>query len=74
MAPTAMDIVEPLPQREAWKLLPEPTIHPVKDVAFEKFIPPQIDGYEAAKARPDHDAVIVIDNGTFLFSGCPTQH
>lgn len=64
MAPTAMDIVEPLPQREAWKLLPEPTIHPVKDVAFEKFIPPQIDGYEAAKARPDHDAVIVIDNGS----------
>ncbi|OAA64249.1 chromatin remodeling complex subunit [Niveomyces insectorum RCEF 264] len=64
MAPMAIDIVEPVSRREAWKLLPEPTIHPVKDVKFDKFFPPETDGYEAAKARPDGDAVIVIDNGS----------
>lgn len=70
----AIDIVEPLPRREAWKLLPEPTIHPVKDGRFEKHVPLQADGYKTAKARPrtDNDAVIVIDNGTFSapMEGC----
>ena len=63
MAPMAIDIVEPLPRREAWKLLPEPTIYPVKDAGLEDYVEPRSDGYEAAKKRPDGDAVIVIDNG-----------
>ena len=58
-----MDIDEPLPRREAWKLLPEPTIHPVKEYAMEDYVPPRSDGYERAKAQPDGDACIVIDNG-----------
>ncbi|CAK7227756.1 Actin-related protein 5 [Sporothrix curviconia] len=64
MAPMAIDIVEPLPRREAWKLLPEPTIYPVKDVGLEDYVEPRSDGYEAAKKRADGDAVIVIDNGS----------
>ncbi|EFX02970.1 chromatin remodeling complex subunit [Grosmannia clavigera kw1407] len=66
MAPMAIDIAEPLPRREAWKLLPEPTIYPVQDSRFESHVPSQPDDYKAAKARPRsvNDAVIVIDNGS----------
>lgn len=59
-----MDIDEPLPRREAWKLLPEPTIHPVKDYTMEEFVQPRSDGYEKAKTMPDGEACIVIDNGS----------
>ncbi|CAK7565546.1 MAG: Actin-related protein 5 [Sporothrix epigloea] len=64
MVPMAIDIVEPLPRREAWKLLPEPTIYPVKDAGLEDFVEQRPDGYKAAKRRADGDAVIVIDNGS----------
>lgn len=63
MAPSATGDGQPLSRREAWKLLPEPTIHPVKEVRFEKYITPQKDGYETAKSRPAGDAAIVIDYG-----------
>ncbi len=63
MSPMAID--EPVvSRREAWKNLPPPTIYPVKEAKFEKYITPQIDGYETAKAQPEGKAAIVIDNGT----------
>lgn len=68
MVPMAIDIVEPLPRREAWKLLPEPTIYPVKDAGLEDFVEQRPDGYKAAKRRADGDAVIVIDNGELSLS------
>ncbi len=62
MAPMALD--EPVPRREAWKSLPPPTIYPAKEARFEKYITPQRDGYETARAQPAGRAAIVIDNGT----------
>ncbi len=59
-----LDLDEPVSRREAWKLLPPPTLHEVTDDRFEKFLPPQVDGHETAKTMPDGKAVIVIDNGT----------
>ena len=49
--------------RDAWKELPPPTIYPVKEPKFDKFIPPQTDGHEKALAQPEGTAAIVIDNG-----------
>lgn len=51
-------------QREAWKSLPPPTLYPVQEAKFEKYIPPQADGHEKALALPEGTAAIVIDNGT----------
>ncbi|KAL1866117.1 hypothetical protein VTK73DRAFT_4910 [Phialemonium thermophilum] len=62
MAPAATEEVRN--QREAWKSLPPPTVYPVKEAKFEKYIPPQVDGYEKALAQPEGEAVIVIDNGS----------
>ncbi|GAB1318879.1 Actin-related protein 5 [Madurella fahalii] len=62
MAPSAMD--EIISQREAWKSLPPPTLYPVKEARFEKFLPPQLDGRERALAQPPGQAAIVIDNGS----------
>ncbi|TLD31265.1 hypothetical protein PspLS_02775 [Pyricularia sp. CBS 133598] len=53
----------PPPLREAWKLLPSPTIHTVKEARFEKYHPPQSDGPERAKSQSGPVA-IVIDNGS----------
>jgi len=50
-------------RREAWKNLPPPTLHPVKEARFEKFVPPQADGHERALAQHDGQASIIIDNG-----------
>ncbi|KXX76100.1 Actin-like protein arp5 [Madurella mycetomatis] len=62
MAPSAMD--EVISQREAWKNLPPPTLYPVKEARFEKYLPPQLDGRERALAQPPGQAAIVIDNGS----------
>jgi actin-related protein 5 len=61
MAPSAVE--ETISQRDAWKSLPPPTLHPVKEARFEKYLPPQLDGREKALAQPDGQAAIVIDNG-----------
>lgn len=62
MAPSATgDTVSS--RREAWKNLPPPTLYPVKEARFEKYLPPQIDGRERALAQPEGQAAIVIDNG-----------
>lgn len=61
MAPSAMD--EVISQREAWKNLPSPTLYPVKEARFEKYLPPQLDGRERALAQPPGQVAIVIDNG-----------
>jgi actin-related protein 5 len=61
MAPSATD--ETVSQRDAWKNLPPPTVYPVKEAKFEKYLPPQLDGRERALARPEGQAAIVIDNG-----------
>lgn len=53
----------PPPIREAWKLLPPPNIHTVKEARFEKYNPPQSTGPERAKAQ-DGPVAIVIDNGS----------
>ncbi|KAK4146857.1 actin-like protein arp5 [Dichotomopilus funicola] len=62
MAPSATG--EPVNPREAWKTLPPPTIYPVKEAKFEKYLPPQLDSRERALAQPDGQAAIVIDNGS----------
>lgn len=64
MAPSAID--ETVSQREAWKNLPPPTLYPVKEAKFEKYLPPQLDGRERALAQPAGQAAIVIDNGRWL--------
>jgi actin-related protein 5 len=61
MAPSAID--ETVSRREAWKNLPPPTVYPVKEAKFEKYLPPQVDGRERALAQPAGQAAIVIDNG-----------
>ncbi|KAI6382086.1 hypothetical protein MCOR25_000963 [Pyricularia grisea] len=53
----------PPPLREAWKLLPSPTIHTVKEARFEKYQPPQSDIPERTKSQGGPVA-IVIDNGS----------
>ncbi|EAQ88128.1 hypothetical protein CHGG_04747 [Chaetomium globosum CBS 148.51] len=62
MAPSAIE--ETVNRREAWKHLPPPTVYPVKEAKFDKYLPPQLDGRERALAQPDGQAVIVIDNGS----------
>ncbi|KAK4155779.1 actin-like protein arp5 [Chaetomidium leptoderma] len=62
MAPSAID--ETVSRRDAWKSLPPPTLYPVKEAKFEKYLPPQLDGRERALAQPDGQAAIVIDNGS----------
>ena len=61
MAPMALDepVLQPGPKAD----LPPPTVYPVKEVHFEKFISPQHDGREKALAQPEGSAAIVIDNG-----------
>jgi len=71
MAPMALD--EPVSRREAWKLLPPPTIYPVKEARFEKYLTPQSDGYEKAKAQPEGKAAIVIDNGELVAATRPLR-
>lgn len=61
MAPSATD--ETVRRREAWRDLPAPTLYPVKEAKFEKYLPPQVDGRERALAQPQGQAAIVIDNG-----------
>ncbi|KAK7704623.1 Actin-related protein 5 [Diaporthe eres] len=63
MAPSA--IYEPLPATKGPREdLPPPTTYPVKDLKFEKIIPPQPDGREKALQQPEGSAAIVIDNGS----------
>ncbi|KAM7206870.1 actin-like protein arp5 [Naviculisporaceae sp. PSN 640] len=62
MAPSAID--ETVSRRDAWRNLPAPTVYPVKEARFEKYLPPQVDGHERALAQPEGKAVIVIDNGS----------
>ncbi|KAK3987849.1 putative actin-related protein 5, partial [Cladorrhinum sp. PSN332] len=62
MAPSAIE--ETISRRDAWKNLPPPTIYPVKEARFEKYLPPQVDGHERAVALPKGQAAIVIDNGS----------
>ncbi|KAK0637343.1 ARP5-like protein [Bombardia bombarda] len=62
MAPSAID--DPVSRREALRNLPPPTLYPVKEARFEKYIPPQVDGHERALAQPGGKAAIVIDNGS----------
>ncbi|KAK4193879.1 putative actin-related protein 5 [Podospora australis] len=62
MAPSAID--ETVSRRDAWKVLPPPTLYPVKEARFEKYVPPQTDGRERALAQPEGQAAIVIDNGS----------
>jgi actin-related protein 5 len=61
MAPSAID--EPVGRRDNWKNLPPPTLYPVKEARFEKYLPPQLDGRERALVQPEGQAAIVIDNG-----------
>ncbi|KAK4103718.1 ARP5-like protein [Parathielavia hyrcaniae] len=62
MAPSAID--ETVSRRDAWQNLPPPTLYPVKEAKFEKYIPPQIDGRERALAQPAGQTAIIIDNGS----------
>ncbi|KAK1759400.1 actin-like protein arp5 [Echria macrotheca] len=62
MAPSATE--EMGSRREVWKTLPEPTLYPVKEAKFEKFVPPQVDGHERALAQGGGNASIIIDNGS----------
>jgi actin-related protein 5 len=66
MAPSATE--EIAGRREAWKNLPPPTLYPVKEARFEKFLPPQVDGHERALAQPEGQASIIIDNGETIAS------
>jgi actin-related protein 5 len=61
MAPSATE--DMAARREAWKTLPPPTLYPVKEARFEKFLPPQVDSHERALAQPGGQASIIIDNG-----------
>ena len=61
MAPSAIE--DMAARRDAWKTLPSPTLYPVKEARFEKYIPPQTDGHERALAQPQGQAAIIIDNG-----------
>lgn len=61
MAPSAID--ETVSQRDAWMSLPPPTLYPVREAKFEKYLPPQVDGRERALAQPEGQAAIIIDNG-----------
>lgn len=45
------------------QLLPPPTLYPVKEAKFERYVAPQVDGHEKALAQPQGTAAIVIDNG-----------
>lgn len=63
MSPMVLDEPNPVSRRDAWKTLPEPIVHPVKEVKFEKFVAPQTNGRETAKAQPGGNAAIVIDYG-----------
>ncbi|KAL1838724.1 hypothetical protein VTJ49DRAFT_2261 [Mycothermus thermophilus] len=63
MAPSAIDEAVNV-RREAWRDLPPPTLYPVKEAKFEKYLPPQLDGRERALAQPPGEASIVIDNGS----------
>lgn len=63
MAPSAVD-ESVSSRREAWKNLPPPTLYPVREARFERYLPPQLDGRERALAQPEGQAAIVIDNGT----------
>lgn len=64
MAPMALDGPAPTNQRQVALTLPPPTIYPVKETHFEKYITPQLDGREAALAQPEGSSpAIVIDNG-----------
>ncbi|KAJ4300394.1 Nuclear actin-protein involved in chromatin remodeling [Collariella sp. IMI 366227] len=62
MAPSAVE--ETVSRRDAWKNLPPPTLYPVKEARFEKYLPPQADGRQRALALPKGQAAIVIDNGS----------
>ncbi|KAK3943826.1 actin-like protein arp5 [Diplogelasinospora grovesii] len=62
MAPSAVD--EAVNRRDIWKTLPPPTLYPVKEAKFEKYLTPQVDGHERALARPAGTTAIVIDNGS----------
>lgn len=61
MAPSAIE--DMAARRDAWKTLPSPTLYPVKEAQFEKYMPPQTDGHERALAQPQGQAAIIIDNG-----------
>ncbi|KAL8371941.1 hypothetical protein RB595_001648 [Gaeumannomyces hyphopodioides] len=54
MAPMVLDepdvAMADAPLREAWRRLPEPTMHTVREAKFEKYEPPQPDGLERANA------------------------
>ncbi|KAF3007109.1 hypothetical protein G7054_g11540 [Neopestalotiopsis clavispora] len=67
MAPSAIDtptqVLGELPTRQE-KIYPPARIFPVKELRFEKHIPPQPDGREKALAQPQGGAAIVIDNGS----------
>ncbi|KAL2120578.1 hypothetical protein VTJ04DRAFT_4605 [Mycothermus thermophilus] len=63
MAPSAIEEAIAA-RREAWKDLPPPTLYPVKEAKFEKYLPPQVDGRERALTYPPGEASIVIDNGS----------
>ncbi|KAK4181832.1 putative actin-related protein 5 [Triangularia setosa] len=62
MAPAAVD--EVVSRRDAWMTLPPPTLYPVKEARFEKYLEPQTDGRKRALVLPQGQAAIVIDNGS----------
>ncbi|KAL2023080.1 hypothetical protein VTK56DRAFT_3990 [Thermocarpiscus australiensis] len=62
MAPSATE--DTVSRRDGWKNLPPPTVYPVREAKFERYLPPQIDGRERALAQPEGQAAIVIDNGS----------
>ncbi|KAK3369067.1 ARP5-like protein [Lasiosphaeria ovina] len=64
MAPSALDDINMAGRRDAWKTLPSPKLHPVREAKFEKYLTPQIDGHERALSQPEGQAAIVIDNGS----------
>lgn len=72
MAPS--EVENPVSRREAWKTLPDPVLYPVKEAKFEKYIEPQSDGYERAKAQSSGNPAIVIDNGELVSKGLAPFH
>jgi hypothetical protein len=68
MAPSATE--DSASRREAWKNLPSPTLYPVKEAKFEKYLTPQVDGHERALAQPEGTVAIVIDNGMCYAPWC----
>lgn len=62
MAPSAIDVpMTDVPSQP--EELPPPRLYSVNEAHFERFTPPQPEGYRDAVRRGSGNATIIIDNG-----------